>query len=413
MNRLFYFTHSYPFGLGEAWKTEELMFLSDAFEEIIVVPYCFGGDKKFKGIKKENIVYNDPIITEFSSKKVWKKLLSILFHLRFYVFLGESFKYKVFLNKNRLIYWVTSTYKIIELKRNQRFNQVLKELNRDDYAFFFWGRDTSEYLGGFDIVAKKIIRFHGYDLYAERYKGNYLPYQEKQLKKADLVLCISKHGESYLKYKYSKLSDKVKLNLLGIMNENPENVCFKECHIKTDKLKIFTCSSLIPLKRMTLLMLALMRIRDINIEWTHIGSGPEQDKLMKLSKKLGENVSFQITGWLTRTEIYTLYRNNKPNLFINLSTSEGLAVSLMEACSFGVPIIATNVGGNSELVDESNGMLIDKNITPPELSKLIRQYALEIDENINSFSMHSLNKFKTKLDAKNTKRELIQILNNL
>lgn len=411
MKRIFYFTYSYPFGLGEAWKTEELMLLSDSFEKIIVVPYCYGGDKSFKGIKRDNIFYKEPIFPEFPKKKVWRQLLSILFHPRVNVFLSESFKNRVFINKSRLISWITSTNKIIQLSKNKLFNQILGELNPEDYAFFFWGRETSEYLGGFDLNAKKIVRFHGYDLYDHRHKGNYIPYQRNQLKKANLILCISKDGQTYLTKKWSQFAKKINLNLLGVINENPINVSYNE--FVKGKLKIFTCSSLIALKRVHLLMESLILIKDIDIEWVHIGDGPEEAKLLNLSKKLGGNISFRITGWISKSRIFKLYIDEKPNLFMNLSTYEGLAVSIMEACSFGLPIIATNVGGSAELVDDNNGILVDKDISPLELSKIIKLFNNKSFTELNRWSENSFEKFKRELDANYTKRELIHLMKSI
>ena len=128
--------------------------------------------------------------------------------------------------------------------------------------------------------------------------------------------------------------------------------------------------------------------------------------------QLNSNIDFRITGWITKIEIFNLYKFEKPNLFLNLSTSEGLAVSIMEACSFGIPIIATNVGGTPELVDY-NGVLVDKNITPSELAELIIDYAHKSEETVNNYSMVSFNKFKLELDANKTKGELIELLFNL
>jgi glycosyltransferase involved in cell wall biosynthesis len=47
----------------------------------------------------------------------------------------------------------------------------------------------------------------------------------------------------------------------------------------------------------------------------------------------------------------------------------------MEAMSFGIPVIATDVGGTSELVSEENGLLINKNFTPSELANNITELA--------------------------------------
>ena len=46
---------------------------------------------------------------------------------------------------------------------------------------------------------------------------------------------------------------------------------------------------------------------------------------------------------------------------ISSSDEEGLSNSLIEFISFGIPTIATRVGGNSEIINSKNGFLIDKN----------------------------------------------------
>lgn len=43
---------------------------------------------------------------------------------------------------------------------------------------------------------------------------------------------------------------------------------------------------------------------------------------------------------------------------MNLSTSEGVPVSIMEVQSYGIPVIATNVGGTGEIIDKDNGILL-------------------------------------------------------
>jgi colanic acid/amylovoran biosynthesis glycosyltransferase len=71
------------------------------------------------------------------------------------------------------------------------------------------------------------------------------------------------------------------------------------------------------------------------------------------------------------------YRNNPVDLFINTSSSEGLPVSIMEASSFGIPTIATNVGGTGEIVrDGETGFLLNADVSPKELADKIEQFAL-------------------------------------
>ena len=68
------------------------------------------------------------------------------------------------------------------------------------------------------------------------------------------------------------------------------------------------------------------------------------------------------------------YKSLQPDLFINLSSSEGVPVSIMEAMSFGIPVIATSVGGNPEIVNNNNGYLISKHADKQDISLLIKNH---------------------------------------
>jgi glycosyltransferase involved in cell wall biosynthesis len=62
------------------------------------------------------------------------------------------------------------------------------------------------------------------------------------------------------------------------------------------------------------------------------------------------------------------YRTHPVSAFVNVSASEGLPVAVMEAFSFGIPAIATDVGGTHEIVsDGGNGFLIPQDFSPEQL----------------------------------------------
>src|SRR5690606_4866518 len=67
--------------------------------------------------------------------------------------------------------------------------------------------------------------------------------------------------------------------------------------------------------------------------------------------------SIFLKGWVTGNAKEELYR--KATVFVLPSYNEGLPVSMLEAMSYGMPVIATNVGGIPELVkDGESGQLI-------------------------------------------------------
>ena len=85
---------------------------------------------------------------------------------------------------------------------------------------------------------------------------------------------------------------------------------------------------------------------------------------------------------MSNQQIIDFYAKTPLDLFINVSESEGIPVSIMEAMSFGIPAIATNVGGTNEIVNQKNGYLIDSESTSEEISNYINNF-LYIIKNVN------------------------------
>jgi glycosyltransferase involved in cell wall biosynthesis len=78
---------------------------------------------------------------------------------------------------------------------------------------------------------------------------------------------------------------------------------------------------------------------------------------------------------LSNPELLTWYAANSIDLFINLSETEGLPVSMMEAGSFAIPVIATNVGGVSEIIQHGlNGFLLKAGATARQVAQQIEVF---------------------------------------
>jgi glycosyltransferase involved in cell wall biosynthesis len=62
------------------------------------------------------------------------------------------------------------------------------------------------------------------------------------------------------------------------------------------------------------------------------------------------------------------YQDFPVDVFVNVSSTEGVPVSIQEAISCGIPVIATAVGGNPEIVSEQNGILLSPDPQPDEIA---------------------------------------------
>lgn len=140
--------------------------------------------------------------------------------------------------------------------------------------------------------------------------------------------------------------------------------------------RICTCSSMVALKRLPLLMSAVKKWNLGKIVWTHLGGGPLYDSLVEEAGRIcaNQNIEIIFKGKIPNNEVQKFYANNPVDLFLNISEVEGLPVSIMEAASYSIPILATDVGGTKEIVDDSNGCLVPPSIDREELLLKIKAF---------------------------------------
>ena len=88
----------------------------------------------------------------------------------------------------------------------------------------------------------------------------------------------------------------------------------------------------------------------------------------------GKDIEYSFLGQLTNKQVRDIYETRHFNLFISTSETEGLPVSMMEAQSAGIPILATDVGGVNEIViDGVTGWLLPPNPEPALVAEKISE----------------------------------------
>lgn len=247
-------------------------------------------------------------------------------------------------------------------------------LSADDvtvYSYWFYdaaaaGVLLADFLRSRGKRAELVSRVHGFDVHEERAEHGYLPMRGFLLQSARTVFACSEEGASILRSRFPQYADKIRTAHLGTPDRGFQGGSREEFHL-------VSCSYMVPVKRLHLIAQALMGA-DFPVRWTHIGSGPQEAELRALAEKLPPRVTAEFPGAMKNADVLEYYRKGGVSAFVNVSSSEGIPVSIMEACSFGFPVVATDVGGTGEIVaDGENGFLLKKDFTPAELLDLLRR----------------------------------------
>lgn len=174
--------------------------------------------------------------------------------------------------------------------------------------------------------------------------------------------------------------EKIGHTYLGTNNAHKKE--FNE--IDPQKLRIVTCSRIDSNKRLNRIIESLRNWDDIQIHWVHFGSGELEKEIIKeasLLTSLNPKITVEFKGQCSNKAVLDYYETHPVDLFINVSLSEGLPISIMEAMSFAIPTIATDVGGTSEIVNSSNGFLLTPMFSNDEFVATLTKFTkLTLDE---------------------------------
>lgn len=232
------------------------------------------------------------------------------------------------------------------------------------------------------ISVKTISRAHRFDIYEENRKAETLPQRELLLSNLDNVYACSNDGANYLMRKYPNYKDKISCSYLATRDRGVAKWEY------TSEFHIVSCSRVTPVKRLNLIVDVLKNLKNtginINFKWTHIGDGEELSTVSARAKKELNFMKTEFLGSVPNTAVYDFYINNKVDLFINLSESEGLPVSIMEAISFGIPVVATAAGGTAEIViNNISGSIVPVECSPIEVSQKILKIAQKNEQELS------------------------------
>ena len=187
------------------------------------------------------------------------------------------------------------------------------------------------------------------------------------IKKSDIVVTPSKHLKNFIVNLGFKNKIEIINNGVFIPEENT-NI------FTNDQINITIVSRLVSHKNIKKIIRAISDLNDPLIYLNIIGDGPELNQLQKISLESNNKDNIIFHGKLNRDDINHIFL--KSDIYIQASNYEGLPHSLLEAMSYGIPVLCTPVGECKEILgNEDRGYILDlpvsKNNIKSKISEII------------------------------------------
>lgn len=394
-------TSSFPYGTGETFLENEIDYLCQGFEKVTIIAMSRGNNQM------RSVPSNCSVLSFHRKISSLDKIIALKGIFTAYFWKEIKIIRKTY--QKPLTKGILATL-LVSLSQAQKIVQFLKRsiaIDDNTVLYSYWCDDSAIALAMLKKEyprTKMLSRMHGWDIYFEESKVDYLPFRYFVTNQLSLF-SISEDGIRYAMNNWKVNSSDLHLSRLGTIAHFPK--------ITERTLPLFTivsCSNIIPVKRVHLIAEALQKITDISISWIHFGDGALMETLKNNIKSLPSNIQVELKGRVPNPAIYQAYHELKPHLFINVSSSEGVPVSIMEAMSFGIPVVATDVGGNREIVNDKNGLLLSAHPTTQEIESAIREF-LEMDkEKFDKFTEFAYQTWKEKYNAERNYTEFVELI---
>lgn len=230
---------------------------------------------------------------------------------------------------------------------------------------------------------KVILHLHGSEFKDFYYSGG-RTLQNKVAELFSIVDCTIALGEAWKNFILS-IAPKAYVRVISNAIPMPEYAIRK----RHENVVFLFLGALIPRKGvMDLLIVANQLVLSGMNHFTVLiaGDGEERARLKQYCRKNGLDKNVKFLGWVDHFRKKELF--SKSDVFVLPSYNEGLPIAILEAISYGLPVISTNVGSIQEaVIDGKNGYLYN----PGNIDKLgdYIKIMIEDKENWEIFSKYS------------------------
>ncbi|GAA4268735.1 glycosyltransferase family 4 protein [Hyunsoonleella aestuarii] len=233
-------------------------------------------------------------------------------------------------------------------------------------------------IGGAEMTPNRILKSLPVKDYIKEYirvTANYVlrlsPILNRMYKNSTVIFSRTEETAEFLPSKYNhkkQVQVDIGIRKINHYNEKPTN----------QKLKVLYVGRFMGWKGIHLSIDSINKINkdQDDVEFTVIGSGPFEKEL----KNRAKSASIKFIDWVPQSELYTYYESHDCFLFPSFHDSGGTVI--LEAFSYGLPVICLNIGGPNKYVDDDCGFRVKvENKSVPEIIDELSHIVLDLNEN--------------------------------
>ena len=326
---------------------------------------------------KKNLSNGLKILNISLDQKVLERDSAVQRRILEYGELVDQYTVVVLASENKVLD-LGSKVKIISIKRVNKILDLIrlkltiwKTLRKEKYSLI--SVQDPYFIGFLSLVMARFfkigleIQVHGW----EKFKGARRLLAKHVLKRADAVRTVSQRLKKQLIEDFKVREDKITVVPIYVPLD-PSG--YKNPTGQRGNFIFLTVGRLVPVKNIEMQIKAMSNLRGKfkNIELWIIGEGSEREELQVTSDKLQVGDKIKFLGY--QDDLSSFYQ--QADCFLLTSDQEGYGMVIIEAASYGLPIIMTDVGCAGEFIkDKENGVIIpikDQEALENNMAELIK-----------------------------------------
>lgn len=398
-----------PGAIDDVFFEKEMKYINKYFDKVFVISYA--GDNALFESLSQKYGFEYKTIKPFSVTSSLKLLNKGWFKLPH---VKDEFNNQLGASHHFFKKLYAGFYGLFAIEAKPLIQEVIDNSDGEVYLYSYWLSRPAYVLAMMNEqrnpkVKAIVSRAHGFDIYKERNKYGYLPFRSFINSNMDEISFVTNHGMQYFNKNWPDTDNLIK-RVLYLGSEN----CSSDLkEIKNKNVPVIATTSYVRgVKRYDLIIEVLSKLKSDFI-WYQYGEGEDITKIKELAESKLTGKKFDFRGSIPNKELLNRYLKDDVDFLLNLSDSEGLPVTYMEAMSLGIPVLARDVGGSSEMVNESNGVLLKNEPDTDAWARIIDQ---ELNLRVNDsegYKYKSGNAFKTWSTKFNSDQNIDDFLKDL